>query len=188
MRVHWFATVRTEMFLVEIGAERFLEAHEHRTHFFLCAFGYQTRDPQQGFVRLQLRPRREIFLHDLPLVKVADLDGNTLENAWNTAPSVQNDRLDHVPKRFDLLSQENVFELGLVSQLRAIEVLTFVRIARHQDTVLAAEERRVGDENDWTRTVHLLGHLGSIEQLCDGRKRKIKFTSELYLCLFSSHV
>ena len=167
VRVHGLAAVRADVFLIEFGAELFLETSEHLLHLDLRALRDESRNRKECLVRVELRPRRERATNDAPLVVLAYLHGDTVENARNTAPAVEDDRFDDVPECFDFLSQKYVFQLRLVPQLRDVQVLVRVRIACDQHPVFSAEVRRVGDEDDGARTVDLFRKRYRIEKFCD---------------------
>ena len=85
MYVFRFAATRTDMLLVEVGAVCLFELREHRPHVLFRTFCDQSCDRKQRLVRVELRSRREVLLHDLPLMEVTYLHRDAVKNARNTA-------------------------------------------------------------------------------------------------------
>ena len=181
MYVFRFAATRTDMLLVEVGAVCLFELREHRPHVLFRTFCDQSCDRKQRLVRVELRSRREVLLHDLPLMEVTYLHRDAVKNARNTAPSVEDDRFDCVSKFLHCLPQERIFELRLTPQLSGVYILAFIRIASCEDAVFTPEERRVDDENHGARTMHLLRQFNGVEELGDRARGETGIDTKLRL-------
>lgn len=134
-------------------------------------------------MRLQFRSRGQLLLHDLPLVKVADLYGDTIKNPWYAASAVEDDRLERVSFLLEIVTYALVLCLGFRGDLVDMEVLAHVRIARHQHAVPATEVCGVEHGNEGTRAVYLLGKRDSVKVCGDRPCGPTGFFRELYLRL-----
>ena len=177
----------TDYVFVEILSVRDGELLQHGPHLILGALRDLSRDSQERFVRFELGPQRQILPHDLPLVEVADLYGNILENTWYSGTSIENNRQEHVPFLLEIGARQLILQLGLVPEFMRMEILALNGVTREQYPILSAEERDVEDGNDFPWPMYLLGNHDRIESFGDRTRRNADIFAEFPLCAFAEH-
>ena len=138
-------------------------------------------------MRVELRLRREVFLHDLPLMILAYLDGDTVKNTRNTTPSVENDRNKRVALSFEVAPNELILELRLVAHLVCVQVLVFIGVPRDETAILSSEEGGIDDHNNETRAVYFLRHDNGVEELCHRTRASVYISAKELLGAFAHH-
>ena len=98
---------------------------------------------------------------------MAYLHGNVLKNAWNTAPTVQDDGKERVALLLKVISHKLIFQFRFVPQFVCMQILVFVGVLRHEHSVLTTKESRVDDRDKRTRAVYLLWQFDRIKKLRD---------------------
>lgn len=187
MYVFLFGAAGADDMLFEIVLVIGGEPIEHDAHFGFGALGDSPRNREKRFVRFELGAQREIPPDRFPLMILADLHRNILENARYSFASVEDDRRKLVAFLFEIVSGDLIFELGLVPQFVHVKVLMFVGIAHDEHAVFAPEERDIHDDDDRPRQVHFLGYDDGIEMLRDRTRRNADVFAELFLRAFAAH-
>ena len=172
---------------LEIAFEIGRKLLEHVGHLLLGALCDPSCNLKERFMRFELGPQGQVLPHDLPLVELADLHRNILENARYSLASVENDRLERVPPLLEISACRVVLQLCFVPQFVYVQILGLVRVSRHQDPVLATKERDVHDDDHWPRLVYFLGNNDRIELFGDGASGDTGIFSQLFLRLLSTY-
>lgn len=157
------------------------KSFKHGPHLVLGAFRDPPGNRQKRFVRFEFRPQRQVSANGLPLMELAYLHRNILENAWYSGTAVKYDRDQLVPLLLKVETRKAVLQLRLVPQFVHVKVLALDRIARHQHAVLTAEKRDVHDGDNFPRPVYLLGNDDRIEPLGNRSRGHANIISKLRL-------
>lgn len=115
------------------------------------ATGKRQGDFPQFLTRFKLRLHGQIPRHDLDLVEMAHLDGNTRKRFAYAFSAVNDERLDDESLLREMHDALLIYRRRFRHDDLPIQVLAFVRIPHDDDAPASAEEHGIRDHDDGTR-------------------------------------